>query len=315
MIGGGREFVPETVRQHTLKNAIHCAGIGLHSGVDCRLVLVPATANHGIVFKRTDERVLNPLVPARWDKVSNTTLSTTISNEDGVSVATIEHLMAALAGCEIDNALVEISGPEVPVMDGSAAPFVMLIECAGAQEQDAPRRAVRIKRSVDVGDEAAGIGLAPANDFSVDFEIDFDCAAINETALDIRLVNGTFKDQISRARTFGFLEDIARLRSAGLALGGSLDNAVVVDGEKILNEEGLRFDDEFVRHKILDCVGDLYLAGGPILGRVMANKSGHAFNNRLLRTLFADDEAWEWVTLTDNRLLVWCQGEPLAATA
>jgi UDP-3-O-[3-hydroxymyristoyl] N-acetylglucosamine deacetylase len=247
--------------------------------------------------------------------VSNTMLCTTISNDDGVRVATIEHLMAALAGCGIDNALIEIDGPEVPIMDGSSAPFVMLFECAGAVEQDAPRRAIRILKPVTVSDGDCGVTVMPGPDFSVEFEIDFNSEAVSEHSLDIRLVNGTFNESISRARTFGFMEDIDQLRAAGLALGGSLDNAVVVDGERILNEGGLRFDDEFVRHKILDCVGDFYLAGGPMLARVVAHKSGHAFNNKLLRALFADESAWEWTTLTEAQVAAWHEDAPLAATA
>lgn len=304
-----------TVRQRTLKNAIPCRGVALHSGLDCAMTIKPAGPDHGIVFKRTDVTDKDSLVPARWDRVSSTTLCTTISNDDGVQVATIEHLMAAFAGCGLDNALVEIDGPEVPVMDGSSAPFVMLFECAGSVEQEAPRRALKILKPVTVGDGDCKVTVLPADDFSVDFEIDFASEAVSETSLDIRLVNGTFNESISRARTFGFLEDIDRLHAAGLALGGSLDNAVVVDGDRVLNEGGLRFDDEFVRHKILDCVGDLYLACGPMLARVVAHKSGHAFNNKLLRAVFADDSAWEWTTLDASDVAGWHEREPLAATA
>jgi UDP-3-O-[3-hydroxymyristoyl] N-acetylglucosamine deacetylase len=307
-------------RQRTLKNAIPCRGVALHSGAECAIILKPASPNHGIVFKRTDVADTgvmgkDPLVPARWDRVSNTVLSTTISNADGVQVATIEHLMAAFAGCEIDNVLVEIDGPEVPIMDGSAAPFVMLLECAGVVSQEAPRQALKILQPITVSDGDSGITVLPGPDFSVEFEIDFNSLAITERSLDIRLVNGTFNEAISRARTFGFLEDVDRMRAAGLGLGGSLDNVVVVDGAQIMNEGGLRFDDEFVRHKILDCVGDLYLAGGPMLGRVVAHKSGHAFNNKLLRALFTQPEAWEWVSLTEGHVSARHANEPLAATA
>ena len=304
-----------TVRQRTLKNAIPCRGVALHSGVDCALTIRPAGPDHGIVFKRTDVTDKDCLVPARWDRVSNTMLCTTIGNDDGVHVATIEHLMAALAGCGLDNALIEIDGPEVPIMDGSSAPFVMLFECAGSVSQDTPRRALRILKPVTVSDGNCGVTVLPAPDFSMEFEIDFDSEAVSERSLDIRLVNGTFNESISRARTFGFLEDIDRLRAAGLALGGSLDNAVVVDGARVLNEGGLRFDDEFVRHKILDCVGDLYLAGGPMLARVVAHKSGHAFNNKILRAVFADESAWEWTTLDQNDVAAWHEDAPLAVSA
>lgn len=309
------ELNSRIVRQHTLKNAIPCRGVALHSGVESSLVIKPAGPDHGIVFKRTDIIDGDCLVPARWDRVSNTMLCTTISNDDGVQVATIEHLMAALAGCGLDNALIEIDGPEVPIMDGSSAPFVMLFECAGSVSQDAPRRAIRILNPITVGDGNGGVTLLPASDFSVDFEIDFDSEAVSERSLDIRLMNGTFNEAISRARTFGFIEDIDRLRAAGLALGGSLDNAVVVDGARVLNEGGLRFDDEFVRHKILDCVGDLYLAGGPMLARVVAHKSGHAFNNKLLRALFADASAWQWTTIDESDAAAWHEDAPFAASA
>jgi len=314
------ETMAGMVRQRTLKNAIPCRGVALHSGVECAMTLKPAGPNHGIVFNRTDVASTdvmgkNPLVLARWNWVSNTVLSTTIRNADGVQVATIEHLMAAFAGCEIDNALVEINGPEVPIMDGSAAPFVMLFECAGVVSQEAPRRALKILQPITASDGDCGITVLPGPDFSVEFEIDFNSPAITERSLDIRLVNGTFNESISRARTFGFLEDVDRMRAAGLGLGGSLDNVVVVDGAQIVNEGGLRFDDEFVRHKILDCVGDLYLAGGPMLGRVVAHKSGHAFNNKLLRALFAQPGAWEWVSLTEGQVAAWHANEPLAATA
>jgi UDP-3-O-[3-hydroxymyristoyl] N-acetylglucosamine deacetylase len=304
-----------TVRQRTLKNAIPCKGVALHSGVECSMTIKPAGPDHGIVFKRTDIASWDCLIPARWDRVSNAMLCTTISNDDGVQVATVEHLMAALAGCGLDNALIEIDGPEVPIMDGSSAPFVMLFECAGSVSQDAPRRALRILKPVTVRDGDCGVTVLPASDFSVEFEIDFNSDAVSERSLDVRLMNGTFNESISRARTFGFLEDVDRMRAAGLGLGGSLDNVVVVDGDHVLNEGGLRFDDEFVRHKILDCVGDLYLAGGPMLARVVAHKSGHAFNNKLLRALFADESAWEWTTLDAGEVAAWHEASPLAATA
>jgi UDP-3-O-[3-hydroxymyristoyl] N-acetylglucosamine deacetylase len=304
-----------TVRQRTLKNAIPCKGIGLHGGVESSLTIRPAEPDHGIVFKRVDITDKDCLVPARWDRVSNTMLCTTISNDDGVHVATVEHLMAALSGCGIDNALVEINSPEVPIMDGSSAPFVMLFECAGSVEQEAPRRALKILKPITVSDGDCGVTVLPASDFSVEFEIDFNSEAVRERSLDVRLVNGTFNASISRARTFGFLEDVDRMRAAGLGLGGSLDNVVVVDGDHVMNEGGLRFDDEFVRHKILDCVGDFYLAGGPMLARVVAHKSGHAYNNKLLRAVFADESAWEWTTLDESDVAAWHEDAPLAATA
>jgi UDP-3-O-[3-hydroxymyristoyl] N-acetylglucosamine deacetylase len=309
------ELNTRTVRQRTLKAVVSCEGIALHSGVECSLAIHPAGPDHGIVFKRTDVTGKDNLVPARWDQVSNTMLCTTISNDDGVEVATVEHLMAALAGCALDNALIEIDGPEIPIMDGSSAPFVMLLEHAGSVSQEAPRRALRILKPITVSDGDCGVTVLPASDFSVEFEIDFNSQAVTELSLDVRLVNGTFNESISRARTFGFIEDVDRMRAAGLGLGGSLDNVVVVDGARVLNDGGLRFDDEFVRHKILDCVGDLYLAGGPMLARVVAHKSGHAFNNKLLRAVFADASAWEWTTLDESEVADWHEDVPLAATA
>lgn len=285
------------MRQKTLKRAIPCRGVGLHSGAMVTMQLCPAPANHGIRFFRTDVTDRDPWIAARYDRVVDTRLCTVVANEDEVRVGTIEHLMAALAGCEIDNAVIEIDAAEVPVMDGSSEPFVFLIECAGTVELDAPRLAVEVRRPVTVGDASRGLTLAPADAFSVDFEIDFDSPVVAHSTLEVRLVNGTFKREIAKARTFGFLEDVERLRAMGLARGGSLENSVVVDGDRVLNEGGLRFDDEFVRHKVLDCVGDLYLAGAPILGRVTATKSGHHTNNEVLRALFADPTAYRIVEL------------------
>jgi len=258
------------------------------------MTLHPAEAGSGIVFLRTDVRADTGTVPARWRNVVDTRMATTVANEAGVSVATIEHLMAALAGSGVDNALVELSGPEVPIMDGSAAPFVFLIECAGLCAQDAPRRAIEVLKPVSVGDGKRGVSIRPATSFAVAFEIDFDSEAVARQSLSLKLVNGTFKADIARARTFGFEHEVTALRAAGLALGGSLENAVVVRGDTVLNADGLRYADEFVRHKILDCVGDLYLAGAPVIGAVDCARSGHALNHRLLVHLFADDSAWRW---------------------
>lgn len=302
------------IAQQTLKTSISCTGVGLHGGVDCVMTLHPAEADHGIVFKRTDISGQDPLVPARWDMVHDATMCTRLQNGDGVTVSTVEHLMAALAGCRIDNALIEIDGPEVPIMDGSSEPFVLLIECAGTKQLDAPRKAIRVLKPIAAEDDKRRIEISPNDHFSVDFEIEFDSAAITEKQLDVKLINGTFNKKISGARTFGFMEDIDRLRAAGLGRGGSLDNVVIVDGDKVLNEGGLRFRDEFVRHKILDCVGDLYLAGAPILGHVTASKSGHLFNNKLLRALFADESAWELVEMTPE-MAAETHDQPLLAAA
>lgn len=300
------------VKQKTIRNAIHCQGVGLHGGVKCRMDLHPAEPGHGIAFRRSDIADGDALIPARWDNVCDTRLCTTIANAVGVRVSTVEHLMAALSGCEIDNILIEVDGPEVPIMDGSSEPFVKLIKCAGIVEQAAPRRALRILREISVVDGNHRISISPSAELSVAFKIEFDSAAISATDLDVDLVNGTFNDTISSARTFGFLADIDRLRQAGLAKGGSLENAVVVDGDRVVNPEGLRFDDEFVRHKILDCVGDLYLAGGPIFGRVIAERSGHGYNNQLLHALFAAPDSWEWVDLDGTTDMSWTAEDALA---
>ena len=302
--------------------------MGLHSGVEVGLALKPAGPNTGIVFRRTDLDALpdDCLIPARWDTVCDTTMCTTLANDAGAKVATVEHLMAALAGCGVDNILVELDGPEVPVMDGSSAPFVFLIECAGLQAQNAARRAVRVLKQVEVWSEDSRVALVPSEGFSVSLEIDFDTTAIQNNDGFFDLHNGGFKREICRARTFGFESDIERLMELGLAQGGSLDNAVVIgENDEILNEGGLRYCDEFVRHKVLDCVGDLYLTGGPLLGHFSGYRSGHSLNNQLLRELFADSDAWEYCEeaprASDEPVVTWLNPphgaavEVLAATA
>ena len=284
-------------KQHTLGKVVEFGGVALHSGGNVNLKILPANVDHGVVFRRIDVSRNTSRIPATWDMVSDTVLSTTIKNSNGISVSTIEHLMAALSGSGIDNVLIEIDGPEVPIMDGSSEPFVHGFQSSGVVEQKATRSILKILKPVEVfGESCERIALYPADDFSIDFEIDFNSSAVREKTLDVALVNGTFNHEISAARTFGFLEDVDRMRAAGLGLGGSLDNVVIVDGENVLNSGGLRYEDEFVRHKILDCVGDVYLAGGPILGRIEAYKTGHYFNNKLLRQLFANPDAWEWIT-------------------
>jgi len=285
------------MRQKTLKTRISCTGIGLHSGRRVRLTIGPAAVGSGIVFKRTDLGETGVVVPARWDHVVDTRLCTTIGNADGTQIGTIEHLMAAFSGLGVDNATVDIDGPEVPIMDGSADAFVFLIECAGLFEQSAPRNRIKILKRVSVSDGEASATLVPSPFPALDFALDFASPAIGRQERSVRLVNGTFKRELSRARTFGFAEEVEQLRKAGLARGGSLDNAIVVGAGRVLNREGLRYADEFVRHKLLDAVGDLYLAGAPIDGRLYAVRSGHALNNRLLRALFAHSEAW---TLTGD---------------
>jgi len=289
----------KAVLQKTLKSSIGCTGVGLHSGKKVTMSLNPAKPNTGIVFHRIDLAGNECIVPARWDYVVDTLMATTIGNKDGVRISTIEHLMAALAGCGIDNAIVEVDGAEVPVMDGSAAPFIFLVECAGMIEQNAPRKAIKIERPIQVGNADKYITAKSDDAFSVKFEIDFQDTAVARQNLSMRLVNGTFKTEIARARTFGFVHEVDALRKAGLALGGSLDNAVVINGDTILNGGGLRYDDEFVRHKILDCVGDLYLAGAPIIGQIDALRSGHTLNNQFLVSLFSDKSAWSYVEMSD----------------
>lgn len=285
------------VRQRTLKAPIPCRGVGLHSGAAVAMTLMPAPEGHGIVFQRIDIIDRDPMIPARFDRVVDTQLCTMLGNDDGVTVGTVEHLMAALAGCGIDNALIALDGPEVPIMDGSSEPFVFLVECAGTVELDAPRRAIKIRKPITVEVDGKRVTLSPARHYEIDFEIDFDNSLVQHSALDVQLVNGTFKHELARARTFGFLEDVEKMRAMGLGLGGSLDNAIIVDGDVVLNEEGLRFEDEFVRHKMLDCIGDLYLAGAPLIGRVSAVKAGHQINNAVLHALFADPSAYAIVEM------------------
>ncbi|HEX3498034.1 MAG TPA: UDP-3-O-acyl-N-acetylglucosamine deacetylase [Stellaceae bacterium] len=304
------------VQQRTIKNPIHCRGIGLHSGVKTSMTLHPAAPNSGVVFRRTDAGGAGAEIAAQWRNVVESSLCTTLSNGEGITIGTVEHLMAALAGAEIDNALVELDGPEVPIMDGSAAPFVFLIECAGVVEQDAARRAIRILKKVTVGDSEKSATLMPDDGFSMSFEIDFASRVISRQDLSIVFDSDSFKSEISRARTFGLLHEVDRLRAAGLARGGSLDNSVVVNGDTILNEGGLRYADEFVRHKLLDAVGDLYLAGGPLIGHFRGERSGHLLNRKLLEALFATPGAWCFTTLSRGDAIdavIW--GERNRATA
>lgn len=266
------------------------------------MTLRPAPIDAGIVFRRTDVKGAIADVPATWDRVVDTRMCTVLGNEHGVTVGTVEHLMAAFSGLGIDNALVEIDGPEVPIMDGSAGPFVFLIECAGVTEQAAPRRVIRVLKAVAVEQGRATARLVPGPCLSLNFEIDFANTTVARQQIALGLVNGTFRKELAHARTFGFLDEVEKLWAAGLARGGSLDNAVVIAGDRVLNREGLRYDDEFVRHKALDAVGDLYLAGGPIVGTFSGVCSGHAINNRLLRALFADPVAWCFDTLTVDEL-------------
>ncbi|MAG95891.1 MAG: UDP-3-O-[3-hydroxymyristoyl] N-acetylglucosamine deacetylase [Rhodospirillaceae bacterium] len=303
-----------SVRQQTLRNPISCTGIGLHSGVRVAMTLRPAEAGSGIVFRRLDRPAPVAEVTAEWNGVSDTTLGTTTSNDSGTSIATVEHLMAAFYGCGVDNAIVELDGGEVPIMDGSAAPFVFLIECAGLVEQLPERHSIRVLKTVEIDDGDRYACLSPYDGFMLDVEIDFDNTLISRQSWRIDIALGTFKDQLCRARTFGFLDDVEALRARGLARGGSLENAIVVSNEGVLNQDGLRYGDEFVRHKALDAVGDLYLAGAPLLGRYHSRCGGHSLNNKLLTALFADAEAW-CRTTTDGALAATVEAPSEAANA
>jgi len=287
------------IKQRTLKNVIRATGVGLHTGEKVYLTLRPAAPDTGIVFRRVD---LDPAVdiPAKAENVGDTRLSTTLT-KDGVRISTVEHLLSAFAGLGIDNAYVDVSAPEVPIMDGSAGPFVFLIQSAGVEEQRVAKRFIRITKPVEINDGDKIARFEPFEGFKVSFGIDFDHPAMQD---DLRrsvidFSSTSFVKEVSRARTFGFLRDIEMLRENGLALGGSMDNAIVVDDFRVLNEDGLRYDDEFVKHKILDAIGDLYLLGHSLIGAFIGYKSGHELNNRLLKALIAQPEAWEEVTFDD----------------
>ena len=291
------------IRQRTLKNMIRATGVGLHTGEKVYLTLRPAAPNTGIRFSRVD--LPEPVViEARPENVGDTTLSTTLAKE-GVRISTVEHLLSAFAGLGIDNAYVDVSAPEVPIMDGSAGPFVFLIQSAGVQEQDAPKRFIRIRRRLMVQDGEKYARFEPYDGFKVTFTIDFDHPAFHNDSqtASIDFSSTSFVKEVSRARTFGFMRDIEALRRRRLALGGSMDNAIVVDSYRILNEDGLRYADEFVKHKILDAIGDLYLLGHSLIGAFVGYKSGHALNNRLLMELLRRKDAWEMVTFKENEEL------------
>jgi len=289
------------IKQRTLKNVIRATGVGLHTGEKVYLTLRPAVPDTGIVFRRVD--LDTPVeIPAIPENVGETTLSTTLV-KDGIRVATIEHLLSALAGLGIDNAYIDLNASEVPIMDGSAGPFVFLIQSAGIQEQNAPKRFIRIKKPVKVDHGDKWVQFKPYDGFKVSFTIDFEHPAFKERhqMAEVDFSTTSFVKEVSRARTFGFMSQIETLRANNLALGGSLDNAIVVDDYRILNEDGLRYVDEFVKHKILDSIGDLYLLGRSLIGAFSGYKSGHALNNKLLRVLLAQEDAWELVTFEDEK--------------
>ena len=289
------------LNQRTLKTSIRATGIGLHSGRKVFMTLRPAAPNTGIVFRRVD--LAEPVdIKARAENVGDTMLGTTLVNGD-VKVSTVEHLLSAFAGLGVDNAFVEVSAVEVPIMDGSAGPFVFLLQSAGIEEQTVPKRFVRIRKTIEVRDGDKWARFDPFNGFKVNFEIEFDHPIFRRhtqrASMDFSTTS--FLREVSRARTFGFMRDMETLRSRNLALGGTLDNAIVLDDFKVLNEDGLRYEDEFVKHKILDAIGDLYLLGHSLIGEFSGFKSGHGLNNKLLRALIADESAWEEVTFRDLR--------------
>jgi len=274
--------------QHTVAAEVSCVGVSLHTGDMVNMTIRPAGPNTGIVFVRTDIAE-HGTVAARFDAVVETTLGTTIANKQGVTVSTIEHVMAALWGAGIDNARIELDGAEVPIMDGSSEPFVFLLDCAGRVQQRALRRSIEVLREVTVEEGGSRATLSPHDGFMIDIEIAFNHKLIERQKATYDFTRTSFKQSLARARTFGFARDVEKMRSMGLALGGSLHNAIVLDEEQVLNEGGLRYADEFVRHKALDCVGDYFLAGAPILGTLTTFRPGHGINNKLLRALFADE--------------------------
>ncbi len=284
------------VKQRTLKNSVHATGVGLHTGERVDLTLRPAPANSGIVFRRVD---LSPVVEIRAEAlaVHDTRLSTCLE-ANGVRVATIEHLMSACAGLGVDNAYVDLSSAEVPIMDGSAGTFIFLLQSAGIVEQSAAKKFIRIKKTVEVKDGDKWVRIEPFNGYKLSFTINFTHPVFATTKQNVTIDLGehSYIKEVSRARTFGFMQDVEAMRAQGLALGGNLDNAIVMDEYRIINPDGLRFDDEFVKHKVLDAIGDLYLLGHPLIGAFSGYKSGHALNNALLRALLADEQAWELVT-------------------
>ncbi len=283
------------IKQRTPKKVIQATGVGLHSGEKVMLTLRPAPVNTGIIFRRID---LDPIVeiPASYEYVSDTMLCTSLQHQ-GIRVATVEHLLSALAGLGIDNAYVDLNSPEIPIMDGSAAPFVFLIQSAGIREQDAPKRFIKILKPIRIEEAGKSVQLTPHKSFRVSFTIDFDHPVFNDKPKKavFDFSETSYVREVCRARTFGFLSDYEKLRECDLAKGGSLDNAVVVDDYRVINEDGLRFDDEFVKHKVLDAIGDLYLLGSSLIGAFDGYKSGHELNNRLLRVLVQEQDAWEVV--------------------
>ena len=284
------------INQRTLKKIVRATGVGLHTGQKVTMALRPAPIDTGIVFCRSDLPG-NPALPASALNVVNTTMATVLEH-DGARVSTVEHLMSALFGLGIDNAYIDVSAEEVPIMDGSAGPFVFLMQAAGIEEQGKAKRYIRVKKHVEIQDQDRRVSLSPFNGFKLMFNIQFDHPVFEKSASDIEIdfAYVSFMRDVARARTFGFTHEVEAMRAAGLGRGGSLDNVIVIDDYRVLNADGLRFDDEFVKHKTLDAVGDLYMLGHPLIGAFHGVKSGHAMNNQLVRALLADESAWEYVT-------------------
>ncbi len=283
--------------QHTMSKTATLSGVGLHSGAETSLKIKTANIDSGIVFVRTDVSDRDNKVEGKWNRVVDTRLCTVVGNDAGVTVGTIEHLMAALRACGVDNAVIELDGPEVPIMDGSSEPFVKAIQKAGLKTQTAPRKAIKILKEVVIEDGDKRVVLKPAIGSKFKSVIEFAHPSIGKQAYEIEMLNGHFLTDVSDARTFGFFEEVQALRSMGLALGGSMDNAIVLDKTTVMNKDGLRYHDEFARHKLLDAVGDLYLAGAPIIGLYEGFKAGHAMNNKILHALFAQADAWTTMDL------------------
>lgn len=281
-----------SISQKTVHSKVSCSGVGLHSGTNATITLSPAPCDNGIVFRRIDIDGDKRIIKADYRNVVGTNLGTTLTNELGGKVSTVEHLMAAIWGCGVDNLFIDIDGPEVPIMDGSSEPFIFLIECAGVETQDKPRRVIEVIKKIRVEDGDKFAEVEPAKDFSIDLHIDFDHKEIRNQKFNYHSSLTSFKNDVCRARTFGFQHEIDQLHKMGLAKGGSLDNAILVGEDGIINKEGLRYKDELVRHKMLDFIGDIYLAGHYILGHFNASKSGHGINNKLLHALFSDKTAW-----------------------
>ena len=286
--------------QHTVNKDIIIQGVGVHSGEKAALKISPAAEKSGIIFLRTDRNDVNNIIKAKWDNVSDTKLCTNISNKEGVSVSTVEHLMSAFSVLGVDNAVVEIDGSEVPIMDGSAKELIQAIKGVGLKRQKIQRKAIKIIKPISVSEKDSEVSLSPSDKRKFSFKLEYDNKVIGSQEHSYILDEDSFEKEIAPARTFGLLHEVEYLRSIGLARGGSLENAVVVDGDKILNSEGLRFENEFVRHKLLDAVGDLYMSGMPIIGDYHGHKAGHALNNQLLHELFANPDCFEIIDYSPN---------------